>query len=187
MYYVLLFMIFLQFYKHLFGTQVITIILIHVFQFYYRHTHDRVDQFFSRLSIMLDSGDIRTLEDLINAVKQCYTPSPTVEWLPGVLNIQEWLDPVLPNAGQVRGITEHQFYEFFKDPSSQGSIKAVVQSRYYSDSVEVSLPCHLLLGVPQATPHYVASRPLFHSKSETPEGRHEWYLNINFINTTVPY
>ncbi len=75
---------------------------------------------------MLDSGDIMTLEDLMNAVKQCYTPSPTIEWLPGVLNIQKMMDHVLPSAGQVREITEHQLYELFKDPSSQGSIKAVV-------------------------------------------------------------
>jgi hypothetical protein len=39
---------------------------------------------------MFDRGDIITLEDLVNAVKECYTPSsPTVEWLEGVLNIQE--------------------------------------------------------------------------------------------------
>ncbi len=89
-----------------------------------------------------------------------------------------------PSSGN-EGISEHQIYEFFEDPSSQGSFKAVVQSKYYSDSVEISLPCHLLLGVPQATPHYVANRPLFQSKSETPEVRQEWYLK--FINTTFPH
>ena len=91
---------------------------------------------------------------------------------------QEWMDLVLPIASQVRGNTEHHHLEFFEDPSPQGSIKVVAQSRYYPDSVEISLPCHLLLGVPQATPHDVANRPLFHSKSETPEGGQEWYLKM---------
>ena len=144
--------------------------------FPFRHTHDRVDQFFSRVSIRLDQGDIRTIADLERAVKECYTPSPSVQWLEGVLNIQEWMDPYLPNAGQVKGITEHQFYTFYRDPNSQGPVKAVVQSRFYSDSEETSRPCHLLLGVPQTKPTYVASRPLFHSKSTTPEGRREWFL-----------
>jgi hypothetical protein len=67
--------------------------------FPFRHTHDRVDQFFSRLSIRLDQGDILTIADLERAVKECYTPSPSVQWLEGVLNIQEWMDPYLPNAG----------------------------------------------------------------------------------------
>ena len=64
-----------------------------------RHTCDRVDKSFSRMSIMLDRCNIKTLEDLFNAVKACYTPSTTVEWLEGVLNIQEWMDLVVPNAG----------------------------------------------------------------------------------------
>jgi hypothetical protein len=53
-----------------------------------------------------------------------------------------------------------------------------VQSRYYYDSVEISLTYHLLLGAPQATPHYVANRPLFHSKPETSEGKQELYLKM---------
>ena len=86
--------------------------------------------------------------------------------------------PCLTQRGPRLGITEHQFYEFFEGPSSQGFIKVVMQSRYYSDFVEIALPCHILLGAPQATPHYVASRPLFFSMSETPEGRQEWHLKM---------
>lgn len=143
-----------------------------------RHTHERVDQFFSRLSIRISSGDIKTIEDLERAVKECYTPSPDVFWLKGVLNIQEWLEPCLPHARQVEGITQHQFYYITRDPHADGPVKSVIHSRCYSNTPLAPAPCHLLLNLPKDKPCYGPCRRIFHGKADTPEGADVHFLKM---------
>ena len=115
---------------------------------------------------MLRKGDIKTLEDLKRAIEECYTPGPSVEWMDGVLNIQDHFGPHLPASHQVEGITKHQFYTISADPNAPGPVKAVVKSRCFSDSPDSSEPCHLLLDIPTGKPQYVACRPIFPSKAK---------------------
>lgn len=45
------------------------------------HTHENIDQMFSRLSVKLRKSDIFYGEDLVEAARTCFTPSPMATWI----------------------------------------------------------------------------------------------------------
>jgi hypothetical protein len=55
------------------------------------HTHEIIDQVFSRYSVLLRTTQCLTLGELMNAGKVCYTPSPTVAHITSVTDWAEWL------------------------------------------------------------------------------------------------
>ena len=54
------------------------------------HTHEIIDQVFSRYSVALRKQNCLTLQELMNVAKTCYTPNPTVEHVTVVTDWWKW-------------------------------------------------------------------------------------------------
>ena len=54
------------------------------------HTHEIIDQVFSRYSVALRKVNCLTLAELMEVAKTCYTPNPTVEHVQSVTNWLQW-------------------------------------------------------------------------------------------------
>ncbi|XP_070534490.1 uncharacterized protein [Ptychodera flava] len=57
------------------------------------HTHENVDQMFSKISVGLKRANAYTVEDLISIIESSYTPAIKVALSTKMLNIKEWLIP----------------------------------------------------------------------------------------------
>ena len=55
------------------------------------HTHEDIDQFFSRIAKHLQSNNAITVNQLIEAVKHAYTPSPIVRNMINVANFKQYI------------------------------------------------------------------------------------------------
>ena len=55
------------------------------------HTHEDIDQFFSRIAKHLQSNNAITVNQLIEAVKHAYTPSPIVRNMKNVANFKQYM------------------------------------------------------------------------------------------------
>ena len=63
---------------------------------YFRHTHEAVDQLFSRISFeLLIKHDETTMSAFIYHLQNSFYPTPNVEELVFVIDFREWLDPFL--------------------------------------------------------------------------------------------
>lgn len=81
------------------------------------HTHEDIDQIFSRLAVYLRKHNVRNQFELLEALKAAYTPRDGHEVQTGhlvtVANISDWIEPVLASTSNQAGrdgIT--QFHEF---------------------------------------------------------------------------
>lgn len=71
------------------------------------HTHEDVDQLFSRISQRLARNDAHTIADLSDEIKRSYTPSPVVEQIRRLFDIKTVVSDLL---NDVSGHSEpHQF------------------------------------------------------------------------------
>lgn len=62
------------------------------------HTHEDIDQFFSRVAVYLATHNARSVEELGECIQQAYKKKghvPTVVHWDAVANISEWLDHYL--------------------------------------------------------------------------------------------
>ncbi|KAL9953863.1 hypothetical protein ACROYT_G041336 [Oculina patagonica] len=75
------------------------------------HTHEDVDQFFSRISRRLHKKDSMTLPALVRNIHKAHTPAPDVHVLKYVFDIKAWLEPYLNSVK--RHVYPHA-YKFFK-------------------------------------------------------------------------
>ena len=57
------------------------------------HTHFENDQVASRVGVCVRHNDIRSVERLIELLKQCYTPAPRVEWVDDVMDWRGLINP----------------------------------------------------------------------------------------------
>lgn len=57
------------------------------------HTHERVDQVFSRVSHSLGKTMAYTVDHFLTIVEEAFTPKPNVEALVGTLDFSKWLTP----------------------------------------------------------------------------------------------
>ena len=55
------------------------------------HTHEDVDQLFSRFSMYLNRKDAHSMPSLINAFEQSYSPAPTGVVMERMYNVSDWL------------------------------------------------------------------------------------------------
>ncbi|XP_077864883.1 uncharacterized protein LOC144350661 [Saccoglossus kowalevskii] len=76
------------------------------------HTHENVDQMFSKISTGLRKDNAYTVEDLISIIKNAYTPAINVAVLGPLLNIKEWLIPHL--YGNFNGHSKPHNFRFRK-------------------------------------------------------------------------
>lgn len=57
------------------------------------HTHENIDQLFSRFSVSLRSEDALTVKMLMKVARESFTPSPTCEEIFGQLDWNSWIKP----------------------------------------------------------------------------------------------
>lgn len=92
------------------------------------HTHENIDQFFSRLSCALRNKRALCLPDMIDVVAGCSTPSPISRTVKRMYDFQKWMD----DAG-VRDVHEIKKSQIFTiNLNDMG--KAVVRAKRYSNS-----------------------------------------------------
>ena len=139
-----------------------------------RHTHERVDQLFSRISVELSRTKALTRKELHDVIRRAFTPSPNVMELPGVLGIQGWLDG---HVEKLKNITNPHMFIFTPDPTAEGPVKSKIVCRLYSDT-EDSAPIHALKRVPPGKPQYIAARHLFHGEGRSPEALEEAFATF---------
>ncbi len=74
------------------------------------HTHEDVDQFFSRLSVYLKTEPAQTADDLEEAWLKCYTPTPRVLYLKEVADFKSWAENFAPLRSH--GISSARAFKF---------------------------------------------------------------------------
>ncbi|XP_068687066.1 uncharacterized protein [Montipora foliosa] len=57
------------------------------------HTHEDIDQMFSRISVALARSDAVTLDDLISVIRDAYNPTPIVCSVENIYDVKSWLRP----------------------------------------------------------------------------------------------
>eukprot|EP00873_Tetraselmis_striata_P040386 jgi/Tetstr1/460650/TSEL_005846.t1 len=130
-----------------------------------KHTHERVDQVFSKFSVWLDDHAAFTKAQLLHELRQAFTPTCNFMELEGVLDIKTWLGNCLPRQGQVLNtVTSNQFV-IKQSEAVIGGVRSALYCSRWSDTAEHG-PEFILRGVPDGTPAYLASRPLYHSKAD---------------------
>lgn len=127
-----------------------------------RHTHEAVDQLFSRISTYLNAHDAWTLSALVEAVKASFTPAPNITELKQCLDTQPYYNSFLPRAINLHNLTRPHQFVIKKDLIAPGEVKSAIVCRMWSDTAETPA-CHLLLGVPGHVPSCKGGRPLFYS------------------------
>lgn len=84
------------------------------------HTHEDVDQSFSKISQRLKTTDALTSDELLTVIRQSHTPEPTVREIGTVWDIKAWLES---SINQVHNVTFPQIYRIFKDETGHSTIK----------------------------------------------------------------
>lgn len=121
-----------------------------------RHTHEKVDQVFSRFSLALGRNNAHTLTEFIHVIKAAYNPSPVVKELPGTFDMQAWL---LPHLNDMQGVTlPHQFL-FSKDPSAACGSSVVC---FEFSNTPPQPKQEVLKSLPTTRPVLRGGRKLFH-------------------------
>ena len=72
------------------------------------HTHEDVDQLFSRFSTYLRRNDVLTMESLTSALEKSYTPRPIAIIVENMPNVSTWL------GGKIEAIVDHSRPHVFK-------------------------------------------------------------------------
>lgn len=65
------------------------------------HTHEDVDQAFSRASTMLGRENVCSFSDLQNKLKECFTPEPTILQVDAMYDIKEWMKVLHPGLHNI--------------------------------------------------------------------------------------
>ncbi|XP_053384146.1 uncharacterized protein LOC128550076 [Mercenaria mercenaria] len=114
------------------------------------HTHEDIDQMFSRFSVRLRRTPAMTLDKLMSIFEKCTTPKPLSVECDNVYNVTEWLQEYLnPISGQSR---PHVF-RITKGETGKAEIcwKNWTTDKEYNKSIG-DLP-HLLKAIPDGSPN----------------------------------
>lgn len=128
------------------------------------HTHERVDQIFSRISWRLAKLHAYTLENFLHIVKDSYHPHPNVSELLFTLDFSKWLSPFFQSRieGMTRdganGLSPHRFHFTRSTDTASGT---QVQTALWSDS-PLTNPVDIFKSFPDGVPEIRAGRPVFH-------------------------
>ena len=115
------------------------------------HTHDDIDQMFSRFNVGLRAHPVMiyTLSKFCDVMKHSYTPNPEIEFIYGVRDWKEWL-----NLGSSQEVSKknalhghlrpHQFSFRIEDGGARASMR---WKRWARDSIwypQLSAPLQLM-------------------------------------------
>eukprot|EP00873_Tetraselmis_striata_P028126 jgi/Tetstr1/448390/TSEL_035669.t1 len=130
-----------------------------------RENKNKHTQLFSKFSVWLDDHAAFTKAQLLHELRQAFTPTCNFMELEGVLDIKTWLGNCLPRQGQVLNtVTSNQFV-IRQSEAVVGGVRSALYCSRWSDTAEHG-PEFILRGVPDGTPAYLASHPLYHSKAD---------------------
>ena len=120
-----------------------------------RHTHEAVDQLFSRIAFALYKNDAPTLSAFTYHLENSFTPKPNVEELVFTLDFRSWLEPYLcQHIANISG--PHRFFFVPENGNPLGH----VWTREWSDTHDFDTGS-FLSSLPSGTPSVVPLRPLF--------------------------
>eukprot|EP00873_Tetraselmis_striata_P021216 jgi/Tetstr1/441480/TSEL_003123.t1 len=122
------------------------------------HTHERVDQIFSRISLALSRSSAYTIEAFLDLVAKAFSPTPEIAELSFSLDFSEWLRPHFQD--HIQDISKPHKFEFTRDDAaaSGGSLRTALWS-----NTPVSEPVQILKCAPTRTPEIRAGRPLLYA------------------------
>eukprot|EP00873_Tetraselmis_striata_P000797 jgi/Tetstr1/421061/TSEL_012106.t1 len=132
--------------------------VIHLVFLHVGHTHERVDQIFSRISLALSRSSAYTIEAFLDLVAKAFSPTPEIAELPFSLDFSEWLRPHFQD--HIQDISRPHKFEFTCDDAaaSGGSLRTALWS-----NTPLSEPVQILKSAPTATPEIRAGRPLLYA------------------------
>ena len=114
------------------------------------HTHENIDQFFSRLSCALRCQRAMTLPQLIEVAANCWTKNPVSHIETEMIDFKSWLDTMEPEP--VYNIKKQQVFTVKRN--SEG--KVVMRAKRYSNSAFYGEDIELLKNIPNE----VSPRPV---------------------------
>eukprot|EP00873_Tetraselmis_striata_P042790 jgi/Tetstr1/463054/TSEL_007991.t1 len=122
------------------------------------HTHERVDQIFSRISLALSRSSAYTIEAFLDLVAKAFSPTPEIAELSYSLDFSEWLRPHFQD--HIQDISKPHKFEFTRDDAaaSGGSLRTALWS-----NTPLSEPVQILKNAPTGTPEIRAGRPLLYA------------------------
>eukprot|EP00873_Tetraselmis_striata_P045794 jgi/Tetstr1/466058/TSEL_010645.t1 len=122
------------------------------------HTHERVDQIFSRISLALSRSSAYTIEAFLNLVAKAFSPTPEIAELSFSLDFSEWLRPHFQD--HIQDISKPHKFELTRDDAaaSGGSLRTALWS-----NTPLSEPVQILKSAPTGTPEIRAGRPLLYA------------------------
>jgi hypothetical protein len=85
------------------------------------HTHEDIDQFFSRIAIFMRNHPAMDREEFGRCIRNSYTKygqAPTVVHWDSVANISDWIGPSL---GDVTGLTDYRHFKIVRSAREDGS------------------------------------------------------------------
>ncbi|XP_041478017.1 uncharacterized protein LOC121425955 [Lytechinus variegatus] len=116
------------------------------------HTHEDVDQLFSRVSVHTSKQNIPTLSSLMTNITQGYNkPNTTSERLTSIFNIRDWLQP---NMHKVSHHSHPHQFRITKDENG----KAVLHTKKWSNTSEWQCTTgenYIIKTHPEGVPHIV--------------------------------
>ena len=119
------------------------------------HTHENIDQMFSRFSIRLRRKQAWTLDEMMQVAHECFEDGVTCEHTEKIYDFASWMSG---HAIDCHEISKQQCFKFFKDANGE----VVMQHKQYSTSPiwlpETPLP-RLKSEPPAVGPGYVAPIP----------------------------
>lgn len=135
---------------------------------YARHTHDLVDQVFSRFSTWLNDHNALSLDELAKALTNAFTPAVNVVKLDRSVDVKSWLGEACPGSGHVEGVTAPHYFVIEEDPAlverslrGQGMMTTGIRHAEWTHT-ELSPYHHLLQAMPTAAPEFLPGRHLFY-------------------------
>ena len=119
------------------------------------HTHENIDQLFSRIAKLLKRANCHTMADLERLIRRSFTPSPTTAH---VTHVNDWVE-YLSREGNFEDIRDISFNHQFKiEKDAAGDV--VVCSKQLSTDAEWSAPGRILFSEPDGVPTALAVHPL---------------------------
>ena len=118
------------------------------------HTHEDIDQLFSRISAMLKGKPVGSVAELIRLIKKCVTPSPDVSMMSECIAFDEFVAPVVVECPGIS--TPHAFY-FSYCPEKKTTLLRYKEWTTHPDWLPTQ-GFQTISGIPRGKPHFVSKR-----------------------------
>lgn len=91
------------------------------------HTHEDVDQFFSRISVQLRKNGAESIPDLLHATEISMEPNPKTYFMESMFDVRSWIEPHL---NEIHGHRDPHCFKFLLNEEN----KAVMYFRNWTSN-----------------------------------------------------